>query len=119
MMNNYIGKVDSEWVDPKVELPPDQRVYRVRLSGGEECHTGYSIEHGWNGACVVAWLRIGGPSTAIPREMVQAALIDIAATADGNAHTAMTYLHASRIVTEHTGVTSSDHLRDATKKVKP
>jgi hypothetical protein len=85
-MNNYIGKVDAEWVDPAVELPPE----------GEWVHTEVGYWDGaiepmmnfircglWNEGAdlidaekifVLRWLRIGGPTDAIPRAQVQAAV---------------------------------------------
>jgi len=65
-MSNYIGKVDAEWVDPAVELPPDEELRRVRLATGDEIHAYFDHYcEKWHGLIVVAWLRIGGPSTAI------------------------------------------------------
>ena len=79
MMNNYIGKVDAEWVDPAVELPTDEELRLVRLATGDEIHAYFDHYcEKWHGLIVVAWLRIGGPSTAIPREKVQAAVDSIA-----------------------------------------
>jgi len=72
-MNNYIGKVDAEWVDPKVELPPDGWDGLVRTEGDPEAPYGFAYLAGkalrpvMRHVCAVAWLRIGGPSTAIPR----------------------------------------------------
>jgi hypothetical protein len=85
-MNNYIGKVDAEWVDPAVELPPDEEndIFTIRMRSGEQLQAIRSSRPGkWFAAIVkelvddcqvVAWLRIGGPSTAIPMEQVQAAV---------------------------------------------
>ena len=71
-MTNYIGKIDAEWVDPAVELPPNGYGIVVRNSDG-----GISLAEWHNSPWPltrwVAWLRIGGPSTDIPRAQVQAA----------------------------------------------
>ena len=95
MDNNYIGKVDAEWVDPKVELPmgvptgPTNPPAWEGLAdfgdapifpGIQMAH--YHDDHGWGVGIdgvrpPLRWLRIGGPSTAIPREKVQA-LSDLA-----------------------------------------
>ena len=74
-MNNYIGKVDAEWVDPMVELPPEGWSGWVRNKCGSEGFSGlYTRVECWTDGWFVAWLRIGGPSTAIPRGQVQAAV---------------------------------------------
>ena len=110
-MNNYIGKVDVEWVDPKVR-PPQNGSYFVRWHSGE---TGYSSYHEgeWGYPAVAAWLRVGGPSTAIPREQVQAAvdhLYECEEQADGGGDWA--FREALDSIDHHTGVTPSEVPRD-------
>lgn len=72
-MDNYIGKVDAEWVDPVVELPEQGNGIIVRNTDG-----GVSLAEWhnspWPMGRWIAWLRIGGPSDAIPRAKVQAAV---------------------------------------------
>ena len=79
MNNNYIGKVDAEWVDPVVELPPDGcRVVCLVNAGARpytfRCERGDWIDDDGLLRVPAAWLRIGGPSTAIPHEKAQEAV---------------------------------------------
>jgi hypothetical protein len=64
-MDNYIGKVDAEWVDPVVELPEQGHGIIVRNSDG-----GVSLAEWhnspWPMGRWVAWLRIGRPSVSSP-----------------------------------------------------
>jgi len=81
-VDNYIGKIDAEWVDPRVELPPEGVAvigyFGTSMFGDQifpvECINGNWGEsyHGPSWACdpPIRWLRIGGPSTAIPRDLV-------------------------------------------------
>lgn len=71
-MTNYIGKVDAEWVDPAVELP-EEGWYTVRWHSGQVARSSFDGQK-WGYPSVSAWLRIGGPSTDIPRAKVQAAV---------------------------------------------
>jgi hypothetical protein len=112
-MDNYIGKVDAEWVDPVVELPEQGHGIIVRNSDG-----GVSLAEWhnspWPMGRWVAWLRIGGPSDAIPREAVQAAVdeMDRIAYLVGTHPKALRGMHLKRwqdlsIMQQLTGVTPS------------
>jgi hypothetical protein len=81
-MDQYIGKVDAEWVDPAVELPPDGWEGMVIFSDGTTGPTWRENSAFDEEYAVAAWLRIGGPSTAIPREKVQAAVDRIRGCSD-------------------------------------
>lgn len=61
---NYIGPVEAEWVDPKVELPPEGSIIIKNTFG--DVRPADWIECPWPFDRWVAWLRIGGPSDAIP-----------------------------------------------------
>lgn len=86
-MDNYIGKIDAEWVDARVELPPDGWHGLIIWKVNGDLRIGHWIGMEWRSpgaepftyylSEIVAWLRIGGPSTAIPRERVQAAVDDV------------------------------------------
>jgi len=81
-IQNHIGKIDAEWVDPKVELPPDRWEGPVNYDEHAMRREGRWLFFTRSGALVSfgspwRWLRIGGPSTAIPREQVQAAANEI------------------------------------------
>ena len=83
-MNNYIGRVDAEWVDPAVKLPPEKWPVMCR-SGTVRFFSACYIDGYWyddHGLFCdpIAWLRVGGPSTAIPREKVQAAVDELSAS---------------------------------------
>lgn len=65
--DNYIGKIDAEWVDPGVSVPHDGWVGDCRIEGTTETFR-LSYEDGdfiWCGSPqtkrVRAWLRLGGP----------------------------------------------------------
>lgn len=83
-MNNYIGKIDAEWVDPAVELPPDGWRGMIVWKGNGEQRMGHWSGMEWRSPGaepfryylneIVAWLRIGGPTDAVPRAAVQAAV---------------------------------------------
>jgi hypothetical protein len=75
-MDNYIGKIEAEWVDPAVELPPDGWRGLAINSDGDVVYATAHVPRVLLG-CLVAWLRIGGPSDAIPRAKVQAAVDEI------------------------------------------
>jgi hypothetical protein len=71
-MDNYIGPIEAEWVDPAVELPPDDKIVPVRMRDGL-LYEGYYNRRGlglWSSSDAeyeifpIAWLRIGGPLTA-------------------------------------------------------
>ena len=112
-MNNYIGKVDAEWVDPKVELPPDGWCGMCK-SGSVSLFYARWVGRKWTDQDLLfrdptAWLRIGGPSTAIPRERVQAAvdhLYECEAQADGGGDWA--FREALDSIDHHTGITPSE-----------
>jgi hypothetical protein len=72
-MDNYIGKIEAEWVDPAVELPPDGWRGLAINSDGDVVYATAHVPRVLL-SCLVAWLRISGPSDAIPREAVQAAV---------------------------------------------
>jgi len=140
-MNNYIGKVDAEWVDPKVELPPDEEndIFTIRMRSGEQLQAIRSSRPGkWFAAIVkelvddcqvVAWLRIGGPSTAIPREKVQAAVDEAAGDpaarcgcllegcSDCDLDAGIDY--TIDIIADHTGITPSGVKDSLTTEVTP
>ena len=78
-MNNYIGKIDAEWVDPAVELPPDNLVClatdmvgRMWISGGPDRR----LQPGDR------WLRLGGPSSEPETERMRLAACSVAALAN-------------------------------------
>jgi hypothetical protein len=99
-MDNYIGKVDAEWVDPVVELPEQGHGIIVRNSDG-----GVSLAEWhnspWPMGRWVAWLRIGGPSDAIPREAVQAAVLEMRGEPPWGCDT---WEHALDILQAHCGI---------------
>ena len=137
MMNNYIGKVEAEWVDPKAELPPDGWQGLVKHEIDDDIVRGASFylndgvirdENRNRLLYVAAWLRIGGPSTAIPREKVQAAVDDLRETrnifigharADSGGCISEGISEAIKIVTNHTGVTPSGVKESLTTEVTP
>ena len=106
-MDNYIGKVEAEWVDPVVELPEQGHGIIVRNSDG-----GVSLAEWhnspWPMGRWVAWLRIGGPSDAIPREAVQAAVDEIGGSL-GSCCQECDAANAESLaaIERHTGVTPS------------
>jgi hypothetical protein len=109
-MNNYIGKVDAEWVDPKVELPPDgwtglaRREHCAEITRGAYWYGGIFRDENHNSLLYVgAWLRIGGPSTSILREQVQAKLGQMAVCCDEAALEAETDLDAQLLGGEGSG----------------
>ena len=114
MKDNYIGKVDAEWVDPAVELPPDEDLRLVRLATGDEIHAYFDHYcEKWHGLDVVAWLRIGGPSMAIPREKVQAAVdhakrVRLEFNEIGRQDMANAFCRAEEIFRHYTGVTPTE-----------
>ena len=118
-MNNYIGKVDAEWVDPNVELPPQRWRGTCRHKSGYvhscvyDSGTFYLSGTGIPADEPLAWLRVGGPSTAIPRAAVQAAvdhLYECEEQADGGGDWA--FREALDSIDHHTGVTPSEVPRD-------
>jgi len=111
-MNNYIGKVDAEWVDPAVELPPELVDVTAIIGSPAYLHVMQYNGDSWSGRSglvlpvPVAWLRIGGPTDAIPRAQVQAAvdyMAEVEAQEDGGADFA--YQDCIDAVVHHTGVT--------------
>lgn len=95
-MTNYIGKIDAEWVDPRMETPMGVPTGSTNppawegladfgeapINPGLQFCT-YHDDHGWSVGIdgmpfPLRWLRIGGPSTDIPRAQVQAAVDEIA-----------------------------------------
>ncbi len=77
-MTNYIGKIEAEWVDPAVELP-EEGWYTVRWHSGQVATSSFDGQK-WGYPSVSAWLRIGGPSTDIPREQAQKAVDELVAS---------------------------------------
>ena len=71
---NYIGPINAEWVDPKVEWPPDGWHGPVLICQEVEAVTIYTNQRKWFDGWFSAWLRVGGPSDTIPRAQVQAAV---------------------------------------------
>jgi hypothetical protein len=122
-MNNYIGKVDAEWVDPAVELPPELVDVTAIIGSPAYLHVMQYNGDSWSGRSglvlpvPVAWLRIGGPTDAIPRAQVQAAVDEIdrrvrmglgglnAATDPDRIAACEAYENCIGLVTNHTGVT--------------
>lgn len=126
-MPNYIGKIEAEWVDPAVELPPDEWHGSIML---HECGDYESLSEGffargkmrslYNTGIVryTAWLRIGGPVDTVPRAKVQAAVDDIrdflkipsnnkiARAQDQGASLALSS------VARHTGITPTEQVED-------
>lgn len=116
-MDNYIGKIEAEWVDPAVELPEQGHGIIVRNSDG-----GVSLAEWhnspWPTGRWVAWLRIGGPVDTVPRAKVQAAVDDIrdflkipsnnkiARAQDQGASLALSS------VARHTGITPTEQVED-------
>lgn len=90
-MDNYIGKIEAEWVDPAEETPMEVPTGSINPPAWEGLadfgeapinpglqFCAYHDDHGWSVGIdgmpfPLRWLRIGGPSDAIPREAVQAA----------------------------------------------
>ena len=132
MDNNYIGKVDAEWVDPKVELPPEMVDIVAIIGNPEYLHVMTFDGESWMGRSgltlpvPVAWLRIGGPSTAIPREKVQAA-VDHMCTFNCRNIGVQNGAWSGRIVMDasldtirnHTGITPSGVKDSLTTEVTP
>lgn len=66
-MSKIFGKVDAEWVDPAVELPPEYvDEYSVIFENGKQSRLHWA-RAGWSHGYprVVAWLRVGGLSKGI------------------------------------------------------
>ena len=81
-MDIFFGKIDAEWMDPKTEMPPDGWYGMIIWRGVPEMRSAKWNGKDWQSADVepflyyksevVAWMRLGGQSDAIPREKVQA-----------------------------------------------
>jgi hypothetical protein len=99
-MDNYIGKIEAEWVDPAVELPPDGWRGLAINSDGDVVYATAHVPRVLLG-CLVAWLRISGPSDAIPREAVQAAVLEMRGEPPWGCDT---WEHALDILQAHCGI---------------
>lgn len=118
-MKNYIGPIEAEWVDRAVELPPDGWRGMIVWKGNGEHRMGHWSGREWRSPGaepflyylneIVAWLRIGGPSDAVPRAKVQAAVDEITKYADEIPGTrcARGLRWARHLIATHTSVTPS------------
>jgi hypothetical protein len=123
-MDNYIGPINAEWVDPSVEFPPDDKIVPVRMRDGL-LYEGYYNRRGlglWSSSDAeyeifpIAWLRIGGPSTA--NDQLRAALSRIHDEEMGDSIEDPLRCHdaVNRFITRVQGIVCADlgcHSRDA------
>jgi hypothetical protein len=114
-MNNYIGPISAEWVDPAVELPPEGWRGLAINSDGDVVYATAHVPRVLLG-CLAAWLRIGGPSTA--NDQLRAALSRIHDEEMGDSIEDPLRCHdaVNRFITRVQGIVCADlgcHSRDA------